>query len=42
MQRRLPQPVKVGFLIGLPILDWDDSTIGMSARSSARPTAKSS
>jgi hypothetical protein len=28
MQRRWPQPVKVGFLIGLPILDWDDSTIG--------------
>ncbi len=28
MQRRCPQPVKVGFLIGLPILDWDDSTIG--------------
>jgi hypothetical protein len=28
MQRRFPQPVKVGFLIGLPILDWDDSTIG--------------
>jgi hypothetical protein len=28
MKRRWPQPVKVGFLIGLPILDYDDSTIG--------------
>lgn len=28
MQRRWPQPVKVGFLIGLPVLDWDDSTLG--------------
>jgi len=28
MRRRFPQPVRVGFLIGLPILDWNDSTIG--------------
>jgi hypothetical protein len=28
MQRRFPQPVKVGDLIGLPVLDWDDVTIG--------------
>jgi hypothetical protein len=28
MKRRWPQPVKAGFLIGLPILDYDDSTIG--------------
>ncbi len=28
MRRRFPQPVRVGFLIGLPILDWQDSTIG--------------
>lgn len=28
MKRRWPQPVKVGFLVGLPILDYDDSTIG--------------
>lgn len=28
MQKRFPQPVRVGFLIGLPVLDWDDSTIG--------------
>jgi hypothetical protein len=28
MLRRFPQPVKVGDLIGLPMLDWDDLTIG--------------
>lgn len=28
MKRRWPQPVKAGFLIGLPVLDYDDSTIG--------------
>ena len=28
MARRFPQPVRVGDLIGLPLLDWDDSTIG--------------
>jgi PRC-barrel domain len=28
MRRRYPQPVRVGFLIGLPILDWNDSTLG--------------
>jgi hypothetical protein len=28
MQRRYPQPVKVGFLIGLPVLDERDSTYG--------------
>jgi hypothetical protein len=28
MRRRFPQPVRVGDLIGLPILDWSDSTIG--------------
>jgi hypothetical protein len=28
MQRRWPQPVKVGFLIGLPVLDWHDSALG--------------
>lgn len=28
MQKRFPQPVKAGFLIGLPVLDFDDSTIG--------------
>src|SRR5437868_3942872 len=28
MNRRYPQPVKVGFLIGLPMLDDKDSTYG--------------
>ena len=28
MRRRFPHPVKVGDLIGLPVLDWDDVTIG--------------
>lgn len=27
-KRRFPQPVRVGDLIGLPVLDLDDSTIG--------------
>jgi hypothetical protein len=28
MAQRFPQPVKVGDLINLPVLDWRDSTIG--------------
>lgn len=28
MARRYPQPAKVGDLIGLPVLDWRDSTLG--------------
>ncbi len=28
MQMRFPQPVRVGDLIGLPVLDDDDSTLG--------------
>lgn len=28
MQARFPQPAKVSHLIGLPVLDFDDSTIG--------------
>ena len=28
MNRRFPQPVRVGDLIGLPVLDDDDSTLG--------------
>ena len=28
MNRRYPQPVRVGFLIGLPVLDGKDSTYG--------------
>jgi hypothetical protein len=27
-ERRYPQPVKVGFLVGLPVLDEQDSTFG--------------
>ena len=28
MNRRFPQPVRVGDLLGLPILDYDDRTLG--------------
>jgi len=28
MQRRYPQPVRTGDLVGLPVLDWLDQTIG--------------
>src|SRR4051812_34798967 len=28
MRRRYPQPARVGFLVGLPVLDYDDITIG--------------
>src|ERR1700742_3087420 len=28
MQMRYPQPVRVGFLIGLPMLDDDNATLG--------------
>jgi hypothetical protein len=28
MRRRFPQPIRAGDLIGLPVLDWQDSTIG--------------
>ena len=28
MNSRYPQPIKVGDLIGLPVLDYSDSTIG--------------
>jgi hypothetical protein len=28
MQMRFPQPVRVGFLIGLPVLDDDNETLG--------------
>jgi hypothetical protein len=28
MQRRFPQPARAGDLIGLPVLDWGDRTIG--------------
>lgn len=32
MQKRFPQPVKVGFLVGLPVLDDNDSTLGFVTR----------
>ncbi len=32
MQKRFPQPVKVGFLVGLPVLDDNDSTLGYVTR----------
>src|SRR5687768_6153761 len=32
MQRRFPQPVRVGFLIGLPVIDDDDNTLGYVQR----------
>ena len=28
MERRYPQPVRVGDLVGLPVLDYDDRTLG--------------
>jgi PRC-barrel domain len=28
MRRRFPQPTRVGFLIGLPVVDWSDNTLG--------------
>ena len=28
MQKRFPQPARAGDLIGLPLLDWNDRTIG--------------
>src|SRR5262245_59866862 len=31
MQRRYPQPVRVGDLVGLPVLDFDDRTLGYIA-----------
>jgi hypothetical protein len=32
MQKRFPQPVRVGFLVGLPVLDDDDNTLGYVQR----------
>ncbi len=36
MRKRFPQPVRVGHLIGLPVLDDDDSTIGYVQPGGAR------
>ena len=32
MRRRLPQPARVRDLIGLPVLDWRDNTLGYVQR----------
>lgn len=40
MGRRFPQPVRVGFLIGLPVLDWQDSTIGFIQQVVRTPEGK--
>jgi hypothetical protein len=32
MRRRFPQPARVGFLIGLPVVDWNDNTVGRVQR----------
>ena len=40
MQRRYPQPVKVGDLIGLPVLDDDDRTLGHVNRVVQTPEGK--
>jgi PRC-barrel domain protein len=40
MQRRFPQPVKVGDLIGLPLLDDDDRTLGYVQSVARTPDGK--
>ena len=40
MQARFPQPVKVGHLIGLPVLDGGDSTIGYVQQVVRTPNGK--
>jgi hypothetical protein len=40
MQRRFPQPVRVGDLIGLPLLDFDDRTLGYVERVVRTPAGK--
>jgi hypothetical protein len=40
MQKRFPQPVRVGDLIGLPVLDDDDSTIGYVREVARKPDGK--
>jgi hypothetical protein len=40
MRQRWPQPVKVGDLIGLRVLDWRDSTIGFVHRVVRTPAGK--
>ena len=40
MQKRFPHPVRVGDLIGLPVLDDDDSTIGYVREVARTPQGK--
>ncbi len=40
MNRRFPQPVRVGDLIGLPVLDDDDSTLGFVRQVVRTPQGK--
>ena len=40
MQSRHPHPIRVGDLIGLPVLDWDDSTIGYIQQVVRTPAGK--
>jgi hypothetical protein len=40
MRRRFPQPVRVGDLIGLPVLDYGDSTIGRVRQVVRTPAGK--
>jgi hypothetical protein len=40
MQKRFPQPAKVGHLIGLPVLDGNDSTIGYVQQVTRTPANK--
>lgn len=40
MSRRFPQPIRVGALLGLPVLDWRDSTIGFVAQVVRTPAGK--
>jgi hypothetical protein len=40
MERRWPQPVQAGFLIGLPVLDDDDRTLGIVRRVMRTPADK--
>ena len=40
MERRFPQPVRVGFLVGLPVLDERSSTVDRVRRVVRTPEGK--
>ena len=40
MRRRFPYPVRVGFLVGLPVIDNDDNTLGYVQRVVRKPDGK--